>query len=117
MRQESIDDLVSFYLDKKRKGMDFSEIDRELKAKNINQEKITFIVRAIDKEIVKELTTKSNSIKSSEVIYIGYFLLTIGLIFTVGTYSGYINSGNHYLLLYGPILAGVGLIFKGMNMK
>jgi hypothetical protein len=112
---KTLDELVEYFLDEKRKGMGFSEIRKILESKNIENERIKVIIRTIDSQITREETIKSQNQKARELIYIGAVVTLTGLIITAGTYLGLINTGNSFLLAYGPILAGIGMLFSGLT--
>lgn len=111
---KTLDELVDYFLNEKRKGMGFSEIRKILESKNIEDEKIKVIIRTIDSQIIREETIKSQNQKARELIYIGAVVTLTGLIITAGTYLGLINTGNSFLLAYGPILAGIGMLLSGV---
>ncbi|MDQ3190079.1 MAG: hypothetical protein M3Q58_00640 [Bacteroidota bacterium] len=115
MDSKSIDELIEYFLIEKRNGMDFSEIRKTLESKELEENKIKIIIRSIDNLILKEEKTVSQNKKAKELIYIGLAVTLAGLFVTVGTYTGIINMGNSFLLAYGPVSGGIGILFTGLG--
>ena len=92
--------------------MDFSEIRRQLKDRNIDEEGIKHIIREIDDKILSQVDELSSKSKLNSQFFIGIFLFTIGLFLTVGTYFGLVNFGNYFIIAYGPIFAGLGMMIN-----
>ena len=115
METKTINELIEYFLIEKRKGMGFNEIRKTLEEKKFEDDKIKIIIRNIDNQILREETIKSQNQKAKELIYIGLFITIAGLIVTIGTFTGIINMGNSFLLAYGPILGGLGVLFTGLG--
>lgn len=105
------------YYTKKIEGQSFSEIRKELEVKGLTKEQIKAVIRSIDNRVISGELSKSNKSAGRQLIYMGLVLTTLGLFITIGTYSGFINMGDSFMLSYGPIFGGVGLIGIGMNKR
>ena len=115
LESKTIEELIEYFLQEKRNGKGFSEIRSELVAMNVKEEDVKMILRLIDDEILNEEIVKSNKQKAKELIYIGAFIFLVGFIFTVSTFVGLIKMGDSFLLAYGPILAGAGVVYSGVR--
>lgn len=106
--------LVDFYLKKaKEDGFEIDQIRKELESQNISDDEIKIIVKLVDSEIQKSVLKSSSKNKSKELIGIGAVLTILGLVITMGTYFGLIPSGNSFLIVYGPFIAGLSLMLGG----
>lgn len=115
MNQE-IKTVIDHYLSEKRKGLDFTEIRKELVSKNYDHKTISDIIQAIDDQILKEELNKTSKIRGKEIRIIGMILFIGGLIVTITTYLGIINVKDYFILAYGPIIAGLVMIIKSRRM-
>jgi len=105
------------YLEKKLNGMDFDTIRKELLDKGLDNQQTTVIIRSIDNKILKGAHRKMGNSKGNEMIYIGLALFMGGLIVTIGTYMGYIDMGDRFLIMYGPIFSGIAIIAMGLTKR
>ena len=115
--EDNIKNLIDYYTDKKRQGLDFSEIRKELTLKNHDPETIKTIIKGIDNQILNEELNRSKKIRSNEIKIIGLILFIGGTIVTFATFLGIINMRGYFILAYGPILAGFLMIVASRNMK
>lgn len=99
-------DIIDHYIEQKKKGMDFSEIRKELKEKNLDSDKIKFIIREVDNQMLFEAQDKSFKVSFNETKIIGLVLMFGGGFITVFTFFGVIDLGGTYLIAYGPIIGG-----------
>ena len=112
---KSIEELNIRFLEEKRNGKDFSIIRKELTELEIDEADIKIIIRNIDDQILYDDITKSKKQKAKELIFVGAFLTLAGLVVTIGSYTGLINSPDYTIIMYGPIIAGIGLFFTGVR--
>lgn len=115
MEGQEINKLIEYFLNEKRKGMAFSEIRKILEENNVEENKINIIIHNVDKLILREAIVKNQNQRAKEFIYVGLFVTIAGLIITVGTFTGIINMGNSFVLAYGPVLGGLGILFTGLG--
>lgn len=108
--------IVDYYLSKIDR-MDFNilEIRQEMETNGIPEEEIRIVVRLVDNEIHRRLAGKSKAGKVNATFLVGAVVTLIGLVITIGTYTGLINMGNYFLLAYGPILGGLAIMFGGLK--
>lgn len=108
--KNSREDLINYYLEKKRKGVGFSEIRRELTGLSIQEDLITEIIRNIDDIILKEELEKSERNKENRLKLPGYILMVFGLLVTLATYTSIIDLHGRYIIVYGPVIAGYFMV-------
>ena len=106
--------LIDYYYQKKQAGMGFGEIRKQLVDKGLDEETIKTIIRLIDNQILRDELKTAASRKARERIAIGATLTTVGLIVTVGSLLGFFNLGNTFILAYGPIIGGLGILGTGV---
>ena len=112
--KEDVSNIIDYYLGRKQKGMDFSEIRKELNSRNLDADKIKLIIREIDNQILfkeKEQILKGN-LKVTKII--GFVLMFGGGFVTLATFFGVIDLGGSYIIAYGPIISG---FFLYMNSE
>ncbi len=88
-----------------------SDIKKELELKRIEDDELKIVVRYLSDQLIKFEQLKSQKAIGLFSFYAGLLVVAFGLFITVGSYTGYINMGNNYLITYVPIgvgLAGVG---------
>lgn len=115
--QYSLNSVIEEYTLKKKKGMEFSKIRKELLEKNIDEDDVSYIIRCIDDNILNEELAGSGRRRMNEMKLIGFFLLTGGLCITLLTYTGIIDLKGHFILMYGPVIGGFLLIRASGNVK
>lgn len=103
-------DLVDFYHAKKIEGMDFSQIRKEMKDKGIDENIIKNVVREIDNKILSGEVKKSGKLKARELRLIGWTLMILGGIATLGTYFQWFDIKGYHIVAYGPVIAGYLMI-------
>lgn len=106
----NLDELETYYLQKKLDGADYSTIRKELKEKGLPMEDISRIIDAIDTKIVSGMFSKQGRSEMSATMVIGFLLLVGGCVLTFGTYFKWIDLGNYYVISYGPIITGIGMM-------
>jgi len=103
-------ELVEFYHGKKIDGMDFSQIRKELNDKGIDETTIKNVVREIDNKILAGDVKKAGKLKARELRLIGWTLMIIGGVATLGTYFQWFDVKGYHIVAYGPVIAGYLLI-------
>ena len=103
-------DLIDYYVGLKLKGTDYTTIREELKQRNINDDAIKTIINDIDDVIIHEEWDKIRKGKQREYYIFGLFLAALGLFITFATYTGFINLGDSYIIMYGPFFSGIFLM-------
>ncbi|NOU60886.1 hypothetical protein [Marinifilum caeruleilacunae] len=108
--KQDFKELVEFYHSKKIDGMDFSQIRNEMKQKGIDENTIKNVVREIDNKILSGEVKKSGKLKARELRLIGWALMIIGGVITLGTYFQWFDVKGYYIVGYGPVIAGYLMI-------
>ena len=103
--------IIDHHTQRKLEGTDFTAIRRELASKGYDAETISEFVQAIDKRVLDHELNKSGTARINELKLIGWFLIIAGLMVTGITYFGILDLNGNYILAYGPVLAGIILIF------
>jgi len=98
--------IIDYYVEQKQKGLDLSEIRKELKARNLDADKIKFIMREIDNRILFKEQDKGFKVNTNGTKIIGLVLMFGGIFVTVVTFFGVVDLGGSYLIAYGPIISG-----------
>jgi hypothetical protein len=110
--------LIDYYLDKlSQPGFEFHQIRQELEANNVDEEEIKIIVRLVDNEVQRKLATRNASAGANQIIVTGAVISAIGALVTVGTYTGIINTGNYFIIAYGPFFAGLSILVAGLARR
>lgn len=105
-----LDSLSEYYFNKKLKGMDFSEIRRQLKTKGLDDSDIKIVVKTIDNKLLNSIRQKDVKSSVNTTRTIGILLVVGGTIVTIGTYAGWIRLGDYFVFAYGPILGGLAMV-------
>jgi hypothetical protein len=91
---------------------DFAQARAELKELGYDDDYIDYLIRYIDSKLISGDYNKVTRGLGREYFYVGLFLLIAGLAATLGTYFGLINTGNMFIITYGPIIVGLGLVIR-----
>lgn len=110
--------IVDYYLARAQEpDFEIDQIRKELEPQHISDEEIRIIVRIIDNEIHRKALTKSVSSKGNELVTAGSILTLVGGGITIGTYTGLLDMGDSFLLVYGPFFGGLSLLFTGLTLR
>lgn len=110
--------LIDHYLEKSlEEGFEIDQIRKELEANDVEDEEIRVIVRIVDADIQKRALVKTSNQKSSAFIYIGLAFILVSVVVTIGTYTGLIDTGNSFVILYGPFFTGVSILLAALAKK
>ncbi len=108
-----LQDTINKYLEKKREGVDYTQIRKELRERKFNDTDIKKIVQEIDNIILLDEFQKTDK-KTGEKMRLGGWLLTaVGIIFILCRFSKIPFFQENYLLPYGSLLVGITLLFYG----
>lgn len=110
------DAVHEFILDGLKEGKDRDDITQELLGAGVDKETIMRLLPIADNEHLTSLMTGEESLPKFKINrrIIGYFLMYLGVAVTLGTYY---FSDNLYVIWYGPILAGVGLLVRSKRLN
>lgn len=104
-------EIVDRYFQEKRKGKDFSEIRRELKSQRFTDEEVASIVRLIDAKLIHEAEHVFHVQERDWAKIMGICLIAVGVLVTLYTFVTADKTGGKFVLFYGPVVSGIGLIF------
>ncbi len=93
--------------------MEFSSLRKQLESDGFEKDEINTIVRQVDKQLIRASELRAAHAIGKNLFYGGLFLAIMGVIMSVGTYTGIINIGNRFLIAYGPIAAGLIIALSG----
>jgi|SRR5690606_15753971 len=96
---------------------EITQVRADLERNNFDEEEIRVIVRLVDNELQRRQLTGSRNKQAGELIYVGGILTALGAGFTIATYTGLINMGNSFLLVYGPFLGGLSILVAALTRK
>ncbi|MDW7695438.1 hypothetical protein R9C00_27380 [Flammeovirgaceae bacterium SG7u.111] len=106
---------LEYYLEKRRKGVPFSEIRTELKTKGFDEFEIKLHIKELDDAELETATTKSYKGSAKVFMYMGIGLMTLGIGITYFTKQ---LNYSQYIMAYGPAVAGIFLYMYGRtNLK
>ncbi|WP_372645466.1 hypothetical protein [Ancylomarina sp.] len=111
-----INELVDYYLEKKKSGMDFSEIRKELKTKDLTDKEIKKIIIEIDAKALEYAQT-SGKMKPKDLRLIGYALMLIGGGLTFAVYFKLLVLGKFLFAAYGPVIIGYILVVMARRQQ
>lgn len=110
--------VVDFYLQRAgHKGFDISTVRSDLERHNVNEEEIRIIVRLVDNEHQQRLLKAADQKRANDLVYTGGVITLIGASITIATYTGLINMGDSFLIVYGPFLAGLSVMVSGVAKR
>lgn len=110
--------IIDYYLDKlSRQGFELHQVRQELEANKVDEEEIKAIVRIIDNELRRKALSETATRKGNELVWMGAIIAGLGALVTIGTYLGLINTGNYFIIAYGPFFAGVSVLLTGLAKR
>lgn len=106
-----MDPKVQYTLAEKQKGREYDAIRRDLRARGCEEDEIGKIIREADDLFLDSLLEeKEEPLFKLNYKLTGYGLIILGSGVTFLTYTGIIDLGNIYLIFYGPVISGIGMI-------
>ena len=112
------ENLVKYYLERsENKDFQINQIRKELEPKGVSDEEIRIIVRIVDNAVQRRELNQSSNLKANEIAIAGGVLTLIGAGITVATYTGIIDMGNSFLIVYGPFFGGLSLLIMGLAKR
>ena len=109
-------ELVDYYFEKKKSGMDFSEIKKELNEKGIQEVQIKNIIKQIDTKALEHAQT-SGKMKPKDLRLIGYVLMLIGGVLTFAVYFKLLVLGKFLFAAYGLVIIGYILVVMARRQQ
>lgn len=102
--------ILDYCLDEAKNGKDFGQLRKELKELGLADDEINEFISYVDNQMINEALKGTQRNSKKEYYLMGWFLLAVGAFITITTYTGVISMGNSYIISFGPIIAGLGLI-------
>ena len=93
------------------------DVRQELEKNKVEEEEIKVIMRLVDNELQRRTFSKSQGEKSKEIMWFGGVIFCLGLAITIGTFTGFIDMGNYFLVAYGPVLGGLSILMYGVGKR
>lgn len=110
--------FIDYYLEKsKDPGFQIDQIRKELESNNVPDDEIKIIVKLVDANIQNRVLIKSSNGRSKEILIAGIVLTLVGAFITIGSFTGLINMGNSFFIVYGPFFGGLSMLFGGLAQR
>ncbi|HAS47525.1 MAG TPA: hypothetical protein DCS93_44020 [Microscillaceae bacterium] len=116
MDQTAFNQIVTYYVQQRLKGMDFGQIRAELTEKKVTHDTINRLIKAIDNEELYKVERKSNQQKGIEYILFGLLLIFIPL--SILLYDYVSDNGpleNLHIIIYPSFILGIPMFTFGVN--
>lgn len=110
-------ELVDIYHQKKMDGMDFSIIRKEMAEQGVDEKTIKDVVRVIDNRLFRGEVKSKGKNSSKELRLIGWALMIIGGVLTIGTYLKWFDLEGYYFVSYVPVVIGYLLIIAARRAQ
>ncbi len=104
--------VLEYCLEEARNGKDFGALREELEALKLQPKEIDQIIKYVDDQLLNQAFTGARRSHRREYYLVGWFLALVGGLTTVLTYIGIIDMGSSYIIAYGPVIAGLGMIIS-----
>lgn len=95
--------------------MDFSDLRKTLENQGLESDEVNVVVRQVDKRAMRAAQMKEINTNGKNLLYGGLILAILGLILTIGTYTGLIDLEGIGILAYGPIASGLIIAMVGKS--
>ncbi|NER13346.1 hypothetical protein GWK08_07845 [Leptobacterium flavescens] len=105
-------DLSNHYLEKKINGSDYKDIRQELLRKNFSEEDINKIIHRVQRMELRHIKKKDSNTGFLNQAAGGLIIMLIGLGVTLFTFF---SGSTHYILAYGAIASGAGVMIYGLT--
>jgi hypothetical protein len=107
--------IVDHYIHKvTEENFDIDQVRKELVWNNVDEDEIRIIVRLVDNEVQRRIVTTSGSKRSTALVGVGLVVTLVGAAITIFTYFGIIDTGNSFVIAYGPFLGGLSILAGGL---
>ena len=102
--------MVDACIEKRKQGMDFSHIRKELENAGIDKEEIRVIISLVDSYDRNSALQKASATKKREYFFVGLIAFVASLVMTFVTIGT-----NSVILFYGVIIGGLSMMGYGFN--
>lgn len=100
----------------KNKEIEFSQIRSKLEKLEINEEEIKIVLRQVDREIQHIDLQNAQRVRGKSIFLGGLIASILGGGITIFSYLSVIDTGGYYISAYGPLIGGLGIMYKGRSM-
>ncbi|MGF1559271.1 MAG: hypothetical protein ACFCUL_09300 [Flavobacteriaceae bacterium] len=97
--------------------MEFSNLRKTLENQGLESNEINIVVGQVDKRVARVSQMKEVNDNGKNLFYGGIILAALGLILTVGTFTGLIDLKGFGILAYGPIAGGLITAMVGKSQR
>lgn len=105
------------YSEKRKKGMDFSQIRKELNDLGAEENQVKEIIREIERrEVAGELSSKKK-LQAKDLRLIGWTLMLIGGFASFGSHFKLFDLGKYTYLAFIPVVIGYLLIVSARRAQ
>lgn len=110
--------IINYYLPKVN-NTDFTiyDVRKELMKNGMEEDEIKIIVKQLDNAVQQKMLLEYNNKQADVITKVGLVITSLGLLYTLGTWFGFIPMGDSFLLAYGPVLGGLSITFTGIARK
>ena len=107
--------LIDHYLQRLTdKGFEIYDVRRELEKKNIEEEEIKIIVRAVDDELQARLLKSASADYAGVFIRMGIILILIGIALGLIMVFGVVEPGDFFIFVYAAFFGGLSVLVIGL---
>ncbi|WP_405397315.1 hypothetical protein [Maribacter sp. Asnod2-G09] len=95
--------------------MEFSHLRKVLENQSLKSEEINIVLRQVDKRVTRAARMKEINDSGKNLFYGGLMVALLGVIFTIGTFTGFLDFKGIGILAYGPIAGGLITAMAGKS--
>jgi hypothetical protein len=107
--------LIDHYLQRLNdKGFEIYDVRRELEEKNVEEEEIKIIVRAVDDELQARLLKSATADYTGVFIRMGIILILIGVVLGLIMVFGVVEPGDFFIFVYAAFFGGLSVLVIGL---
>ena len=107
--------LIDHYLQRLNdKGFEIYDVRRELEEKNVEEEEIKIIVRAVDDELQARLLKSATADYAGVFIRMGIILILIGVALGLIMVFGVVEPGDFFIFVYAAFFGGLSVLVIGL---
>lgn len=116
-RAMNFQEQLESYSEKRKKGMDFSQIRKELNDLGADENQVKEIIREIERrEVAGELSSKKK-LQAKDLRLIGWTLMLIGGFASFGSHFKLFDLGKYTYLAFIPVVIGYLLIVSARRAQ
>ena len=115
MEYNRSDTIDHYFLEIESGNFEFSKMRSELEKKNLDAAEISIVVNQVDKMLIRADKLRGDNSLGKNLFYGGIAVSAGGILLTSATYLGFIDTGNYFIIAYGPILFGALVAFVGKS--